>query len=183
MKTLALPVVLLLAASVFGQTPHHGCCRESSTVPAFTTDVSFPCNQEGCNGIPLAQGGTWQFIEANAAFSLYSTGIGMFGNPGNPSTYNPPCTYTAGSCANSTPGGLSNVVDTIPEPPFRNGAVGASGTITFNYQAVTCNQPCSQTTYFGHVKVTGHEVKHCNQHGCWDQMIVDIADIYIDSIQ
>jgi hypothetical protein len=30
--------------------------------PAYTQSVSFACNQEVCNGLPLDQGGTWQFI-------------------------------------------------------------------------------------------------------------------------
>jgi hypothetical protein len=144
-----LPVLLL--SSAFAQTP------------AYTTSVSFGCNQETCNGIPLDQGGFWQFIELNQAFSIYSNGFYIYGNPGNPGS-----------------GGMSNINDQVPEPPLHNGAVGAEGTITFTYAAVNSDRSLH---YTGHVYVTGHEVKHCNQHGCWDQLIVDGAQIYIDSVQ
>jgi hypothetical protein len=137
--------------------------------PAYTQSQSFACNQETCNGLPLDQGGNWQFIEANSTFSLYhedASGniiFGMYGNPGNPGT-----------------GGISNLLDKIPEPPNTNGASGAEGQLTFNYSAVDYSN--SSIHYNGHVVANGHEVRHCFIHGCWDQMIVDNARIYINSL-
>ena len=141
-----------------------------SQTPAFTQSQSFGCNQEVCNGLPLDQGGHWQFIEANGAFSLYTTDasgniiFGIYGNPGNPGT-----------------GGISNLQDNIPEPPYyQNGASGGEGQLTFKYSAVDYSN--KSIHYNGHVVVHGHEVRHCWLHGCWDQMIVDNAQIYIDSV-
>ena len=138
-----------------------------SQTPAFTQSQSFGCNQEVCNGLPLDQGGHWQFIEANGAFSLYTTdasGNIIFGIYGNPGT-----------------GGISNLQDKIPEPPFyKNGASGGEGLVTFDFSAVYYNN--KSIHYIGHVVALGHEVRHCWLHGCWDQMIVDNAQIYIDSV-
>jgi hypothetical protein len=139
-----------------------------SQTPEYTQSTSFACNQETCNGLPLDQGGQWQFIEANSAFSLYhedSSGhiiFGMFGNPGNPGT-----------------GGISNLQDQIPEPPNTNGASGAEGQLTFNYSAVDYSN--NSIHYNGRVVANGHEVRHCFR-GCWDVMIVDDAQIYINGL-
>jgi hypothetical protein len=159
-KVVLILGLLLCSHFAFGQ----------SQIPAFTQSQRFGCNQETCNGLPLDQGGQWQFIEADGAFSLYhkdASGniiFGMYGNPGNPGT-----------------GGLSNVQDKIPEPPsYQNGASGGEGQLTFNYSAVDYYD--KSIHYNGHVVVHGHEVRHCFLHGCWDQMIVDDAQIYIDSV-
>ena len=156
--TFVLSIGLLLVGTVSqGQTP------------VYTQSQSFGCNQETCNGLPLDQGGQWQFIEANAAFSLYHEDpsghiiFGMYGNPGNPGT-----------------GGISNLQDRIPEPPNTNGASGGEGQLTFNYSAVDYSN--NSIHYNGHVVANGHEIRHCFLHGCWDQMIVDGAQIYINSV-
>ena len=147
-----LSFVLVMSLPMFAQAP------------AYTQNQSFACNQETCNGLPLDQTGTWQFILGNGAFSISSNGFFIYGNPGNPGT-----------------GGITNVQDKIPEPPnlYQNGSVGAEGTLTFDWAAVNSTLSLH---YTGHAKVGGHEVRHCFLHGCWDQMIVDSANIYIDTV-
>ena len=153
-----LPVVLLLmslASFAVAQTP------------AYTTSVSFGCNGLVCNGVPLDQGGVWQFIILNQAFSINSNGFYIFGNPGNPGS-----------------GGMSNIVDGIPAPPRINGAVGAQGTLTFDWAAVN---PDRSLHYAGHVIVQGHKVEHYvrSPRGSGSyvtQLIVDDAQIFIDSV-
>jgi hypothetical protein len=151
-RTLPL-LLLLLSSALFAQTP------------AYTTSVTFGCNQNVCNGVPLDQGGTWQFIEANQAFSIYSNGFFVFGNPGNPGS-----------------GGMSSIVDQIPQPPLRkNGSVGAVGTITFNWAAVNSDRSLH---YTGHVVVEGQRVGHVVGRGSYyAQLVVDDAQLYIDSVQ
>jgi hypothetical protein len=145
-------LAMYAAVNAFGQTQ----------TPAYTQSVSYACNQETCNGLPLDQGGTWQFILANGAFSLNCNGFFIFGNPGNPGS-----------------GGITNVQDNIPEPPlYKNLASGGEGQLAFSFAAVNSD---GSMHYVGHVVANGHEVRHCYLHGCWDQTIVDFAQIFIDS--
>jgi hypothetical protein len=146
MKTTIALLLLLMSGICIAQTP------------AYTQNQSFACNQEVCNGLPLDQGGVWQFILANGTFSLNSNGFFIFGNPGNPGS-----------------GGITNVQDGIPEP-----SRGGEGILTFNWAAINSGRT---QHYMGHAVVNGHEVRHCSNHGCWDQMIVYSAQIYIDQVQ
>ena len=36
--------------------------------------------------------------------------------------------------------------------------------------------------YTGHVVVNGHQVRHCVLHGAYNQLVVDDAQIFIDSV-
>lgn len=155
MTKVSLPLLLLILAMSLPSL---------AQTPAYTQSTSFACNQETCNGLPLDQGGQWQFILANQAFSISCNGFVIHGNPGNPGS-----------------GGISAVQDNIPEPatPYPNGSLGAEGSLTFNWAAVNSDRSLH---YTGHVLLYGHEVRHCYLHGCWDQMIVDDARIYIDTV-
>lgn len=175
MKKILLPLLLfVLSAFCSAQT--------------FTTSAPYNCNQGVCNGIPLDQGGSWQFIEANRAFSLYNispTGtllLGIYGNPGNPLTYFPSCTYTPGSCADSQPGGMYDVVDNVPSPPnlYQNGSKGAVGTLTFKFVAISTD---GVTHYFGHVSVQGYRIRHAYIHGYFTSFVVVNAEVVIDDVQ
>jgi hypothetical protein len=143
-KTLPL-FLLLLLSSAFAQTP------------SYTTSAIYGCNGSTCNGVPLDQGGTWQFIEANRAFSLDNvdpiTGnvaMYIYGNPGNLATSNP---------QTGQAGGMYNIVDQIPAPPnlWQNGSTGAMGTLTFDWGAVNAD---GSHYYVGHAVVQGYRVRH-----------------------
>jgi hypothetical protein len=150
-----LPLLLMFGVvSAFGQTP------------AYTQNTTFGCNQEVCNGLPLDQGGTWQFI-LNGTFSLASNGFYIFGNPGNPGS-----------------GGISNVQDGMQLPNRCEGrigqvTIGPEGPLTFAYAAVNNDRSLH---YTGHVVVQGHQVSHCALHGPYYQRVVDSAQIFIDSV-
>jgi hypothetical protein len=170
--TKALPALFLLLSSIFAV----------AQTPAYTTSVSFGCNGIVCNGVPLDQGGVWQFIELNQAFSVDNIVNGVsvlyiYGNPGNLSTYNP---------VTGAPGGMQNISDQIPPPPnlYLNGSTGAEGTLTFNWGAISSN---GTTYYTGHAVVQGHRVRHYARSprgsgSFYTQIVVDGAQIYIDSV-
>jgi hypothetical protein len=138
--------------------------KQDTQTTAYTQSVSHGCNQQVCNGLPLDQGGVWQFILANLCFSINSNGFLIFGYPGNPGT-----------------GGITNVVNNIPLPPTNaNGSTGGEGILTFDWAAVNSD---GSKHYTGHVVVSGHQVKHWGLHGSYNQLIVDDAQIFIDSVQ
>jgi hypothetical protein len=166
-KTLSLLLLLLSSAFALTQT--------------YTQSVSKGCNQMVCNGLPLDQGGVWQFIEQNQTFSIDNVVNGaivlyVYGNPGNLATYNP---------VTGAPGGMHNVDDKIPPPPnlYLDGSTGAEGTLTFNWGAISSN---GHTYYVGHATVEGHNVRHHAQGSrgsgsYYTQLVVDSAVIPIDS--
>ena len=146
----------------------------------YTQSTTFGCNQQVCNGLPLDQGGTWQFIEANRAFSVSNivNGVvvfGIYGYPGNTDTYNP---------QTGQAGGMYDIADAIPQPPnlSQNGSTGAEGTLSFDFGAISDDKT---TYYVGHVVVQGHRVRHFvrsprGSGSFYTQLVVDDAGIFID---
>ena len=122
----------------------------------YTQSVSHSCQfatgyADVCNGLPLDQGGTWQFIVANQAFSINSNGLYIFGNPGNPGT-----------------GGLTVSKDTI--------TYSTPGELDFTWVAT---DPGTGHKYGGNAVVRGRYTKGCNNHGCWHTLVVDSATITV----
>lgn len=156
MKSKLPLTILLMSLASFAQTP------------AYTQSTSFACNGVTCNGLPLDQGGTWQFIKLNQAFSITSGMFYIYGNPG------------------SGTGGVSDWVDAIPNPPnlYLNGSTGGEGLLTFSWTAVNAD---GSAQYTGHATTQGHKVRHCikpprGSASCSTQLIVDDAEIFINSV-
>jgi hypothetical protein len=128
----------------------------SAQTPNYTQSVSHACNVSNeivCLNLPVDQGGTWGFIVCGE-FELVSGAVTLQG--GN-------------ICSSWT--------DTMPEPKLPG--VGGQGTFSFTF---TANNPDHSLHYVGHVTGIGHEVRRCVHTGCWDQTVVDSAEIFIDSV-
>ena len=136
---LLMSVAQFAVAQTYTQSVAHNC--------QFATGYA-----DVCNGLPLDQGGTWQFIVANQAFSINSNGFYIFGNPGNPGT-----------------GGLRVTKDTI--------TYAAPGELDFTWVAT---DPTSGRKCAGNAVVLGHYTKGCNNHGCWHTLVVDSATIMVE---
>jgi len=147
MNRFALPVLLLmLAVSASAQTT------------TYTESVVHSCqfatgSADVCNGMPLDQGGTWQFIVANETFSISRPGFYICGNP----------------ASTGCPGGLHITSDTI----FFN----SPGELNFTWAAL---DPITKQPYSGSAIVFGHYTKGCNNHGCWHTLVVDSATVTVN---
>ena len=126
----------------------------------YTTTGPFACNQEVCNGIPLDQGGSWQFILSNGTFSLSPTGgDGICGNP----------------ASTNCPGGISNVHDGIPFQTVVG--AGPDGTLTFDFSAVDTDDG---STHSGSVVVMGFQTRKCYWRTCWDYLTIKSAALKVN---
>ena len=150
-----------LAVIVFTLLVTGGACT-SSAQTTYTQSTPFACNQQVCNGLPLDQGGTWQFIRQNSTFSLSSGGFYIAGNPGS-------ATF---------PGGIEQITeDTITFPNcFPYPCAGPEGSLAFTWKAEDVNGK----TYTGTVSLRGHQVEHGNNHGHWYVLVVDMATITVN---
>jgi hypothetical protein len=114
-----------------------------------------------CNGLPLDQGGAWQFVLSNSTFSISNSffpGAFICGNP------------ASASC----PGGLQVTANTVQIPPY--GTTGPEGEIDFNWTATDYYYP--SLVYTGAAKVQAHYFKGCTR--CLWLLKVDSAAIVVN---
>lgn len=139
MKLAALP--LLLAATL-----------ASAQTITFTESTANTCQiaTTVCNGLPLDQGGTWQFVLENNVFSITSGNWKIQGAPG------------------SGTGGLQVTLNTVTKS-------GAVGEIDFTW---TATDQTTLAVYTGAAKVQAHYVTICSRH-CWPTLRVDSAAIVV----
>ena len=162
----ALPLLLTISLSMFAQTPNYTqrnsvSCWNGSQPPHGHSDYYV------CNGLPLDQGGVWQF-GSNGMFAIDS-----FAPDGSQF-------YIAGSPGNPGTGGVDSIIFHVPLPVPHDPkpSTGAEGTYRMTWTA-TADATAGQQQYTGSAGGKAHLIRVCTRT-CVNTMWIDTAKISIN---
>lgn len=146
-------------------------CASAQPFTTYTV-LAHNCNQDICNGVPLAEGGsTLNFFSQGGNFNVTTpeTPVNFFmcGNPAS---------LLCGLGVVPNKGGLRITSYNIPNPPL-NGGAGATGTIDYTYIAA---DPFSGAVYQGTMHIVAHLVRVPTRHGSFLQLVIEGGTITVD---